>query len=405
MSPARSTPLILELPNGTASVQAPTFHDMYITSVGGCVRLNNPNNGFTNDSSSQEYMTFPRFTNVTCSANTIGLQCSKCFTAKVIGGQWNATSITLDFEGSDDVLIDGVFITGSTDLPVKFNTHSTFGNNDTLTHSQILCPNADANGIACVYTSARNANIVENYMECQGSFAVLPQAIEVDTNNLHTKIQSNTIDCSSSFASHGLVYNGDPYLLDWSNNGSSGVPYPSALFNSGSGVQYWINPTNSAQVFHHGNSNEGGFPFSSFNNFPEVQGQQTTGLLAAYTPGGTSINVNNTNYGATVLVSGGAFILPSGTQELDFNQEAGLFTGTLDVCVLWNAVSGSPAPTMTVYDGASSEGTANPTLTSALVWSCVSNVAYSTGATAKIVSASSGGSVNIYEVTIRQHGV
>lgn len=394
----------LELPNGISSVQAPTFHDMYITGNGGCIRLNNPNNGFTNDNTSQEYMLFARFDRINCAATTIGVQCSKCISPQLRDGTWSGGNIAIDFEGSDDVLIDHPFILGFTDLPVKFASHATFGNNDILTHAQINCPFADANGVACVYSSARNATIRDNYIECQGTFAVLPAAIVIDTGNFHTVVDHNTIDCGPSLASHGLVYTGDPYLLSWTNNGSSGVPYGSALFNSGAGIQTYINSTNLAQVFHFGNSNESGFPVSFLNNQPEWSGQQTPGLLAFYVPGSNSWNVNNTSYGSSVKTNFGAWDLPSGTKELDFNTN-GSVTGTVDVCFLLQTTSGSNSVTLTALDGSTSLGTATPTVTTGRSWTCISNVTASTAATAKAVSASSGVDVFVFEVAIRQHGI
>lgn len=396
----------LALPRGISSVQGPTFHDMYITSSGGCLRLNNPNNGFTDDATSQDYMAFARVIRVDCSNNLIGFQMSKCINCEVRDSMVNGTRIAIDMEGDENAVVDHNFIGNTTDLPIKLASHNTFGNNDIVTNNQINCPSADAAGIACLYTSARSARIERNYMECQGSYAVLPQAVKVDAGTINADFENNVIDCGPHFASHGLTLAGVPYVFTWRNNTSSGTPYASASFNGGTGIQYWHNqPYNVAQVYHSGNSNEGGFPFSSYNNFPEINTNAARNL-AYYSPGSSTYIVGFSNYGASVLANGGAWQQPAAANGnmLDFNSTNDSWTGTLDICILAASRTAGQQVNLISRDGGAAINTTTFTLKNAPAWYCYPGHAYGRAATASVTNTDTAhhGSVSLYALAIQQ---
>lgn len=394
----------LQNANGTVGVKSPEWYDMYITSTGGGIQLNSIAGGFTDDNTTQAAMLYPVIRNVTISTNEIAVQCSKCFYGQFLGGQWNGNTTTLDLEGSDLMTVgDGLAFLGNTTLDINIQAHSTFGNGDVIRATQIECP--FTGGTACVVDNGRSSHLHDLVFECQGT--LMNQAILVGDasapKNLAFWIENNYIGCNSTFATNWLVVkNTTPPLLSVvTDNSDGGGGLGSSLWNNGSGVLQYVNATHVAQIFHHGNGSEGGFPFSSLNNLPEAWGQQTPGLLISWTPGSTSYTVDHTNYGASVMVVGGAWQLPATSKELDFDVVPTSYTGTLDICML---SSGSTAITLTGLDNGSSTGTATPGST-ALQWTCVSNMAYATAATAKITSAGSGATGNIFEVIIRQHGI
>lgn len=395
----------LEMPNGITAVQSPTWHDMYITSSGGCIRLNSPDHGFTDDSKSQQAIQYPRADRITCSANGIGIQWSKTFYGSITDGQFNA-NISVEIQGSDIINVNHNNFLGATDLNLKFVSRGTFGNANHAENNFIECPYADAHGIACVYSSARSFFFRGNSVECQGSYAKLPRAIQIDTGTLQAFIDNNVIDCGPNFASHGLEVDTNLYLLNFSNNSSSGAPYASALWNKGSGARLYINPTNLQQIWHSGNSNEGGFPFSSTNNYPETWGT-APGLLAAYQPGGATYNASPAYYGVRVTVLGGAYQLPAaggGGNLLGFNEQSDSFTGPLDICVLASSPTIGQRLVVNYLDGGAQIHSNSFTLTAKKAWYCYQGHMFAAGAAVQLANTDMqhNGVAAIYSVTIAQ---
>ena len=394
----------LEMPNGTEQIQSPTWHDMYITSTGGCIRLNNPAHGFTDDNKSQQYLMYPRADRVNCTGHTIGIQWSKTFYGSITDGQFNA-GISIDIEGSDIINVNHNNLLGATDLNLKFVSHGTFGNANHAENNFVACPYAGDHGIACVYSSARSFFFRGNSVECQNIYAKLPRVIQVDTGALQAFIDNNVIDCGPKFAAHGLEVNTNLYLMSFTNNSSSGFPYASALWNKGSGAQLYVNPTNLQQIWHSGNSSEGGFPYSSFTNFPEYW-DRTPGLLAVYQPGGSGYNASSSDYGARVSVAGGAYILPAARGEgniLNFNEHAKDFVGPLEICVLAAGTSAPHRFAVRYLDGGSVIHANAFQATPFKKWFCYKGN-FGAGATVQVVNndVQNNAVVQLYSVTIAQ---
>lgn len=388
-------------------VQAPTWHDMQIDSAAGGIRVGNTTLGASQ--SVAQFLKIQRV-NIGAAAGSQAVQATVCFYCEV---DHDVSDGQVEFYMSDFAKVTNNSFqeqnNSDSNIPVLMLGDSTYSNGDVVDHNSIEC--ISENVTACIKSNADDITITNNTIECTGSNS-LPTVIDLSApaseGGFSNKIDNNKIMCPSSDAVSWLTVENTQYLysLSVTNNICAGCALGTPSFNGGNGMpQYVPSTTFLSQIFHSGNSNDSGFPFSSFTNIPAPQGQQTPGLLLALSPGGFPYTVDRTNAGATVMVNGGAWVLASGSKELDWIGAVPTLTGTVDMCFLASSASSTSAPTFTALDNGSSLGTSNPTLTTAKSWNCVSNVSVTTQAGEKIVSAASGVSINIYEVIIRQHGI
>lgn len=397
-------------PNGIEQIQAPTWHDMYMTSTGGCIKLNDPAHGFTDDPTSQQFMLYPRADRVTCVANTIGLYCGKCFYGTFEDGVWSAGStpgVAVRFQGTDISTIRHNNFLSASSLPIDIIGVGTFGNNDVVSENFIACPTNDATGLGCIRTSARSTYILSNSIECSGSTAAMAGAIRIVSPALTTIIDNNTLSCTNTQVLGGLSVETDSPFIRFTENIILGTVYPSARFNSGTGIALFPSSIQT-QLVHYGNSNEGGFPFTSEPGFPEVGGQGAGTLFSTW-PGNQTYNVNisGSAYAPSVRVKNGAYQLPAaggGGNVLNFNAVPSAFIGTLDICIKASSPTAAQQVILVTNDGGAPVSSTTFNLTANPTWYCKKAVAYAAGATFAVVNSDVGhnGTVELYRGVITQ---
>lgn len=397
--------------NGTSGIQAPTWHDMYITSTTGCIKLNDPNNGFTDDNTSQNYMLYPRADRVVCAANGIGFYCAKCFYGTIRDGQWSGGNgiglPSIRFEGSDINVIEHNQLPQFTALNIDIIGRNTFGNGNVIKDNFLEC-STGLSFIACIQTSGRSTYIKDNNIECQNVVTHATGAIRIVSPALATYIDGNVLACTNpSGVNAGLSVETDTPFVQFTNNTIAGAAFPSANFNGNSSILLYPSSIQT-QLVHFGNTNEGGFPFTTYPNFPEADGSSPN-LLFTTSPGAANYNVNigGSAYAASVRISGGAYQLPAaggGGNSLVFNSVPAAFKGTLNICIKASSTTASQQVKLVSSDGGTPIDTGTFTVTANPVWYCRNGLVFTTGATFAVVNddTTHNGTVQLYRGTISQ---
>jgi hypothetical protein len=391
-----------------SNVQAPTFHDMTIAGVGGGIRIGNPSAGTTGQGAAL-YFKVDRVNFNLQHANHYSIQASVCFYCQITN---SAFFLPIYIWGGDLVNVSHNSFepnyANDTQTVLSLIGSGTYGNEDIADHNYIGCPNG---GTICVQINAQSAELSYNEIECLGTG--LTSTIDIAAPNgqggLSTDIVGNNVSCMGSQATHWLSVENTQYIYKMvvTNNWIGGNGYfGNAIFNSGNGMPVRV-PGGSfrSQIIHNGNSTENGFPWSSANNEPE-NGTLAAGSLMYWWPGGTSYNVDSSNYGANVYANNGAYLQPasSGGNELDFDQAQNAMTGSLDVCAkLWSSTPGQQENLISM-DGGTAINTRTVTLTANPTWYCYKFGSYATGANVRLTNTDTthGGVVNISAVAINQ---
>lgn len=347
---------------GLTSFESPKFRDLAITvgsssNAGGCIRLNQIAGGFTDDNSSQQPMLNTELINITCQSGDIanngriGFQCSKCTEVMVKHIRFDGGLNGVDLEGVENGSIENCRITNTYDAAVKFVSHGTFGNLDTLSQCQLLAFQDHGQTIdSAVYDAARESSIANNFIEYFPASYTLTQFIHLAggfsanvSNNAITGVPGGfplTVDGPYNSVtvignqSNGTVQNGVTY-----NNGN--------YFFSSSG----IGPVRQ-EIVHYGNSNnmDLGFPF---NSHLASETPLPTNLVNVFT--GNVQGLDAGGYGLSEKPQIGWFTFPNvtgSTNYLQFNsdEQGPPSKGLFDVFVIAyqsNASSGQISCTIT----------------------------------------------------------
>lgn len=265
-------------PNGTAAMEAPKYYDMEIipgrnNNPGGCIRWNNPANGFVDGPGSQYYMMNPHAERIYCNMagnQQIGLECSKCFDGDFSQNVIVTGKIGISLEGSDVMCIGCTGpnrISYCTDNLIRMVSHGTFGNMDRVVGNELLYPIDNHQRYdAFIYDATRSSTIESNHIE--GIISGVQSVIHVVGGFSHT-IENNDVAVLSELgalgpkaAPHWLVADGPFVNFRAVNNGCTGCVLGPALFSNQSSN---FNGSVRQIITHEGNAVNGdaGFPFNS----------------------------------------------------------------------------------------------------------------------------------------------
>ena len=340
-------------------------------------------------------------------ANHYAIQASVCFYCQIT---YSSFFLPIYIWASDLVQVSHNHIDPSysldTQTMLSFIGSAPYGNEDIADHNYIACPKNSASN--CIQINVKSAELSYNEIECLDTRtgSLIDLAAPGGEAGNSTDIVGNNVSCDAATAPHWLSVENTQYVykLVAANNYCS-CYFGNAIFNSGNGMPIRTSSMHRSQLIHYGNATENGFPWSSANNEPE-NGTLAAGSLMYWWPGGTSYNVDTTNYGASVYANNGAYLQPaaSGGNELDFDQAQNTMTGTLDVCAkIWSSTPGQQE-NMISMDGATAINTRTVTLTANPTWYCYKSGSYTTGANVRFTNTDTihGGVVNISAVAINQ---
>jgi len=389
-----------------ASISAPSWHDMAINSAKGGIRIGNLAQG-----KSQAVASYLRIQRVTFSATADAVQATVCFYCK-IEQSWFTTPVR--FYMSDYVTITNSSFqsqfSGNTDPEVILLGDSTYGNDNLVDHNFFECPPHSA--ASCLKSNVNGVSITNNGFECApdlGIFSVIDLAAPTSQGGFSAEIHNNNISCLSSGARHWLSVENRQFLyrLDATGNWCSCM-FGSANFHGNGGTPLYVPGTGIlSQIYHSGNTNEAGFPYASYNNFPEAGGS-SPGVLMSWSPGGSSYNAAPTGFGSSVEIFGGAYRQPAAANgnPLDFTQVPGKFVGVLDICFKARSANGAQVETLIALDGGRPVHTSAITLSGGPnpTWYCHKSGSYSAGAAVRLLNNDirHNAEVDIYQVTISQ---
>ena len=258
--PAGRPCFLFQNPAGVEEIEAPQIFDLSISAaLGGAapsvvIQYNRIAGGFTDDTTTQNYMMRPIVQRVIINGGAIGIQCSKCFDGdfslnKLSQQQQNG----FDIEGSDwmsigDAGANRILTPGG--IPIKLVSHGTFGNGDYVTHNDILAPSQGVE--AYIYSSARTSYIEKNFMEGRTEGAC---EIKIDMGASHATVRDNHVT--------------DPTVKNWlcvvpllrqaefsDNQTTSHGQGPAMFQNRGNWKDFLLRHA----IVHFGNWSEGGFP-------------------------------------------------------------------------------------------------------------------------------------------------
>ncbi len=377
---------------GTTPFEAPKFRDLAIytpssTTAGGCIRLNAISGGFTDDTTTQQYMMHPEIRNVLCymgfitNNGQIGFQCSKCFDGTVFHSDFINGLNGIDLEGSDNIVIEGgCRISNTYGSFVKFVAQGTFGNNNTLQNCQLLSiadTGASQTVDSLVYNAARTSVIANNLFEATApSGGSITSQIRL-VSGFSASIRDNSMTAS---ATNWLKVDSDYQNITATNNGSAGTNLSSATFGASAGSTY-LSSSVLQTLTHYGNGQgDGGWPF---NTVKAVDVVTVPSVQLTWTPSMGGLQYSS--IGTTEKPSQNRFTFggTGGSNYLDFRRDVGyLVTGTFDIQVHAWMTGGSGTLTCQVTDNGSLAGSSqNASLTTAPTWfTLVTNQAVATDA-------------------------
>lgn len=389
----------LELPNGVANIEAPKFDNIYFNNCTNAIRYNNPANGFTDDSSSQEPFVHPDITNslFTGQGTTgIAIQISKSSEGTfsnnaIVGGAYDTL---LDLEGVDNEVVKHNTFGGGQTQQVLLNSHTTFGND--LVMNDVNQFTSVATGGVYITDGYRSSVIESNFFETAGTNPCLVNY----TGGYQAVLRNNDLSISGvtnwlcfTDASNGTT--GSGYTnIDVENNGADGsvsggiVP----IFNGSAGIAYFSGSAGSRRIIRHGGNfqanGDAGWPMNSVaSSTDSIPLMPSTAALYDCNSDG----LDNTALGLTVLCRNGAFQLTtSGSSNyLEFlNRNLPAPIGTYDEWVYATSASGATINGCVTSNASCISAYTNASLNASPQWIKI--------ASAELVPSGTRGGANIY---------
>lgn len=333
-------------PNGTQIIQAPSFFDFTLstpnlTGTTVALQLNSIAGGFTDDSSTQQYMFQPIIQRVLFQGpNSAGIafQCSKCFDLLFANNNVQYYATAVDVEGSDvaDISDNALFYASTEEVLAV--AHNTFGNNLKVAHNDM--PGVISGGTAYIKADYRSAWIEDNHLE-DDSNSVTTMIEATGSSGAVYSIHDNVIDTTTSQTPCWFSSNGGFTILSIKNNlENAGPSPPPACFGSGSGALYWYNIFYRQLIDASANLDyNAGFPFVSAPESLNVPAAvfPITGIGSVvwdFTP--NLAGLTNGDAGTTIYVNHNAWVVPPSSSgavsQVDFQGATTLPSG-VDVWV------------------------------------------------------------------------
>ncbi|HJT43277.1 MAG TPA: hypothetical protein VJ750_07210 [Rhizomicrobium sp.] len=284
------------------------------TNPGGCIQLNSIAGGFTDDTTSQQPLSHPEFSNLYCfmravaNSHKIGFQISKgadgFFDTVSTYGGLNG----IDVEGSENIRIFGGRISGQVGSNIILQRRGTFGQINYVSNMQLLQPSNFGQTVdSMLYDDARESIIENNFFENFSGTTINYQIHLVAGFN--AGIYNNTLTAGVTWLKVDEKYaNITAY-----GNAAAGVDLPRAIFSKGN---YHYSTSVPQILSHSGNSNSGdqGWPFNSQNGLDQTFPPKVEAIWSPNYP-----NLTPNGYGLKEIPVNSTFTFPT-TGAADYLQ-------------------------------------------------------------------------------------
>jgi hypothetical protein len=406
----------LLLPNGTETINAPSFSHMtvYLDGFGSFLQLNSPTGGFTDTAASQQYMVFGDNALID-GVHVIGsqrdyacIQFNKVFHAVIRNSEFFFCDYALDLEGSDNILSEHNLYTSQLKTELYLQQQGTFGNFFVSAYDIFYPPYATGGAYSFMELNYRGATFISPYFE---ENTPLTDSIIKITGGVNYSF----ID--PEFEVFGPASGGPPCFFNVTSasvkqiqitgaKDASVAPFPSCF--PGNGFAYIDSSFSRHKLFLRGNVSSfgGGFPFVTQDDLP-LDKTFLTGLsgsmIAKFTPD-TAGPCGGALYPNNVFVASEEFIFPPNLGvggRIQFCLQTGGYTGTVDYYVCGQA--GANGQTGTLLDNVGN----SYTITMNLAYGCQRATGAGGVAVAGLSSVTFGDGVSnasyIAEIDVRVH--
>lgn len=288
-------------PNGTQSPQAPHFVGLkcYGRNI---IKLNDTNNGFTDDSTTQYFLMKPAVIDCDFFSDSdglgIGIQMSKAFDCTITRCWVGGFSVNVDLHGCDIGIVDNNRFAGGSVAQVRLTSYGTFGSHTNISRNDML----DLKSGSYILSSDFDLRVRDNFFE--SSTHVIDSVIKT-TGGYALRISGNRVDVPSSLAPNWLDVGQPVTVCEVTNNHTTGGIWGPAKFPAG-GALYYYSSGQRQKIVHYGNSSAAGIPMNSVESVP-LEPHQAYLWTPDLPPNGFSTG----NYGLSARVADGALVLPN----------------------------------------------------------------------------------------------
>lgn len=370
---------------GTTKRIAPKIRGLFLNANYG-VKLNDPDNGFTVDDSSQEYMGSPLIEDCLIQSYNngtgIGVQWTKTFNGVINRTEIKGYDKGVVFHGSDSCEITGssriwdctTYLIGLNPDVTLYN-YNGFGSQAHLKHIELL---SLKNGGTAFIVTADMELICENcFIEpvsgtptYQSVVKVLPGYYFGSGRGLGGfAVRNNRITVDASMTSVGSFdftgFTGAnilPVIMDLRGNWTTGAQPGSVALPSG-GIPYYFNAQNRRHILVDGSPANiiDSMPFNSRASV-EYQGR-TAFVFSPNLPG-----LSNSDYGVSVKVDDGYFILPPVASYGSIITGTSGANGAFDISVEAQGGAAGQILSWQILDGSTPLVTGTQALTTSMAW-------------------------------------
>jgi hypothetical protein len=200
--------------NGLEEREAPKFFDIEIKAYYG-IKLNDPNNGFTDDGTTQNYMMRPIIERCTITEQQqnygIGIQWSKCFNGHIHKSKIRGFDILIELHGSDICSVENNRLQLGKTAQINIKRYFPFGSQTLIKHNDMLT--LQNGGTAFIISEDAQIKIEDNYFEIPASTGNIIETVIKIVIGRVVSIVNNRIEVPASVAPNWLTVLTDNLLL------------------------------------------------------------------------------------------------------------------------------------------------------------------------------------------------
>ena len=272
------------------------------------IKLNDVNNGFTDNAEGQNYIMRPLVIDCTFKAKNIGsgnaINFNKCFNSFIHRCTFNYYDKQIVFNGCDIGEINNNRFWKANTSHIEINSIGSFGSQTTIRKNDFLNLIGNNTQGDFIKSTDRSLRIQDNYFE-QLNYTIVGKSVINLISGLNAIIENNRIEVKASTIPNWLIINSDFQLLSIKNNTTTGEVYGDCLFSGG--AKYWYSNMYRQKIIHSGNTNSNGIPFNTLEN---AELWLSNPKIAFYSsPNVKGLAVGET-YGKSIRIVDNMFVFP-----------------------------------------------------------------------------------------------